>query len=305
MNTQLAMVTEDDGKLTVSQEQRAALTNAAALARDVAKIVKDNGLSRRFGSAAKEHVFVEGWLTISRVNNEQPHAEVKATFKDPENGETTIHARGWITNAKGEIVSEADGYCSTEEATWKGKPFYARASMAQTRAIGKAMRLRHAWVMVMAGFAPTPAEEMSDDFVEAKATVKPPQKQDRPVKVTKVQKEAPPADADAVPHSVTDAQAPAAEPLVVPDQPNAGAQEVTVLGWARDAKTGQGANGPWWKKGFKVRFADGTEDWLNVWSQPKAEVLERYKDKPIVVLYTKGDYNGRKQYTLEEIYEQQ
>lgn len=42
-------------------------------------------------------------------------------------------------------------------------------SMAVTRATGKAFRLGFSWVMVMAGYSPTPAEEM------------PPENEDRPV----------------------------------------------------------------------------------------------------------------------------
>ena len=51
----------------------------AAHAEYYARIVRDNGLSMRFGTNPREYVFVEGWLTISRVNNEQPHATVKDT----------------------------------------------------------------------------------------------------------------------------------------------------------------------------------------------------------------------------------
>lgn len=147
------------------EEQRQVLANAAALAEQVARIVKENGLSMKFGANPREYVRVEGWLTISRVQNEQPHAKVEQVVRDPESGHETIHARAWLTNAHDQVVSLADGYCSTEEPGWRDKPFYARASMAQTRAIAKAMRLRHAWVMVLAGYAPTPAEEMSEDLV--------------------------------------------------------------------------------------------------------------------------------------------
>lgn len=151
------------------EEQRQVLANAAALAEQVARIVKENGLSMKFGANPREYVRVEGWLTISRVQNEQPHAKVEGVVRDPESGHETIHARAWLTNAQDQVVSLADGYCSTEEPGWRDKPFYARASMAQTRAIAKAMRLRHAWVMVLAGYAPTPAEEMSEELAAAGA----------------------------------------------------------------------------------------------------------------------------------------
>lgn len=154
--------------LSTAEEQRRILADAAALAEQVARIVRDNGLSMRFGANPREYVFVEGWLAISRVNNEQPQASVREVVRDAETGEERIHARAWLTDARGAIVSRADGYCSTGESRWRDKPFYARASMAQTRALAKAMRLRHAWVMVMAGYSPTPAEEMSEDLLDSR-----------------------------------------------------------------------------------------------------------------------------------------
>ena len=38
----------------------------------------------------------------------------------------------------------------------------ARRSMAQTRATGKACRLAFSWIMALAGYEPTPAEELPD-----------------------------------------------------------------------------------------------------------------------------------------------
>lgn len=183
MPTTHAPEPQEQGSLSTAEEQRRALSDAAALAEQVARIVRDNGLSMRFGANPREYVFVEGWLAISRVNHEQTHAAVKDVVRDPETGDERIHARAWLTDPQGEIVSRADGYCSTEESRWRDKPFYARASMAQTRALAKAMRIRHAWVMVMAGYSPTPAEEMSEDLVDprpASEPAKPPEKQDEP-----------------------------------------------------------------------------------------------------------------------------
>jgi hypothetical protein len=47
----LAMIDEPSGLISIPQQQKAALVNAASLAQDVAKIVRDNGLSKRFGSS--------------------------------------------------------------------------------------------------------------------------------------------------------------------------------------------------------------------------------------------------------------
>ena len=87
----------------------------------------------------------------------------------------------------GLVVSGAEAYCMRDEEKWNTRPKYewqgegkdARrvkiadepvpwfqlASMAQTRAGAKAFRNRLAWVVVLAGYKPTPAEEMSEGTV--------------------------------------------------------------------------------------------------------------------------------------------
>ena len=58
-------------------------------------------------------------------------------------------------------VGAGDSICGTaDEPYWAKQPTYAKKSMAQTRAISKAYRSCLAWVAVLAGFEPTPYEEM-------------------------------------------------------------------------------------------------------------------------------------------------
>ena len=63
----------------------------------------------------------------------------------------------------GIVVGGAEAYCLRDEANWGKKPWFQLASMAQTRAASKALRNRLAWVVVLAGFKPTPAEEILED----------------------------------------------------------------------------------------------------------------------------------------------
>tara|TARA_Y100000310_G_C20665633_1_gene807325 strand:- start:1408 stop:2166 length:759 start_codon:yes stop_codon:yes gene_type:complete len=58
----------------------------------------------------------------------------------------------------GDIGAEA--YCLEDEERWGDRPFHQLASMAQTRAGAKALRNRFAWVVVLAGYGTTPAEEL-------------------------------------------------------------------------------------------------------------------------------------------------
>jgi hypothetical protein len=60
----------------------------------------------------------------------------------------------------GEIVGAAEAECLRSENTWANRDDYALRSMAQTRATSKALRQPLGFVMQLAGFNPTPAEEM-------------------------------------------------------------------------------------------------------------------------------------------------
>lgn len=64
----------------------------------------------------------------------------------------------------GLVLSRGYAVCSNKENSKKRFDEYAIASMAQTRAVGKAYRNILAWLMKAAGFEATPAEEM--DFIK-------------------------------------------------------------------------------------------------------------------------------------------
>jgi hypothetical protein len=53
--------------------------------------------------------------------------------------------------------------CSSTESNWANKPEFQLMSMAQTRAAGKVLRLLLGWIVTLAGYEPTPAEEMIDE----------------------------------------------------------------------------------------------------------------------------------------------
>lgn len=62
-----------------------------------------------------------------------------------------------------QVISSAEALCLNDEANWNRKPMFQLKSMAQTRACAKALRNVLAWVVVLAGYAPTPAEEMEPE----------------------------------------------------------------------------------------------------------------------------------------------
>lgn len=68
----------------------------------------------------------------------------------------------------GQVISSADAMCLNDEPNWSKKPMFQLRSMAQTRACAKSLRNVLAWVVVLAGYKPTPAEEMDGVFNRSK-----------------------------------------------------------------------------------------------------------------------------------------
>ena len=79
-----------------------------------------------------------------------------------------------VVDASGRIVSAAEAACTRDEDNWTRKPDFQLRSMAQTRACAKSLRNVFAWVMILAGLSPTPAEEMVEE--NSQPAVKPPQR---------------------------------------------------------------------------------------------------------------------------------
>jgi hypothetical protein len=63
-------------------------------------------------------------------------------------------------NSAGRVISGAEAACMHSEQEWQGQPSFKLRAMSQTRACSRVLRHVLAYVMVMAGLCPTPAEEM-------------------------------------------------------------------------------------------------------------------------------------------------
>ena len=127
------------------------------LAQDLARFISENNLFHHIHG--KEYVNVEGWqyagarLGILPVIEELTDLSVDNDIK--------YQARVRLVNLKDQhTVGSGFAVCSNRENGKRGYQEFAIASMAQTRAIGKAYRNILAWIIRAAGYEPTPAEEM-------------------------------------------------------------------------------------------------------------------------------------------------
>lgn len=107
----------------------------------------------------KKYVKVEGWTTLAMMMGVVAR-EVDTT---EDNGIYTAVVE-LVRMSDGASISRASAECG-DEKPWSTRARYARRSMAQTRATGKACRLAFSWVMSLAGYEPTPFEEMPSEPV--------------------------------------------------------------------------------------------------------------------------------------------
>lgn len=109
------------------------------------------------GKKVSEHLRFEAWQTLGASVN---------IFAKPVEYEKIEN--GWKVKAQAihfptqKVVSEAIAICSRDESNWSSKPEFQLLSMAQTRACAKALRNCLAWIVVLAGYSPTPAEELTN-----------------------------------------------------------------------------------------------------------------------------------------------
>jgi len=110
----------------------------------------------------KNYVNVEGWQFAGGNLGIFPVVE---TCEKLERGTEVAYRASVALYAGEKIVSRGIAICSSKESGKTGKDEYVIASMAQTRAEGKAYRLILGWLMKVAGYEPTPTEEVSTEEV--------------------------------------------------------------------------------------------------------------------------------------------
>jgi hypothetical protein len=136
--------------------EKTAWGNTAA--KELMKVVKEVGLSRKFGGE-RPHLYAEAWQILGRFWGYSGICDEPTEIY--EDGKLLgFKAQAHVYAEDGREISRATSYCMRDEGNWKSKPMFQLASMAQTRALSKAYRLDLGWVAVLAGYSPTPAEEM-------------------------------------------------------------------------------------------------------------------------------------------------
>lgn len=126
---------------------------ATEIAKILAPLIRDRRLFTMI--QGREYVRYEGWTVLGAMLGVFPFTEWTRPLS-----EGGWEARVVARTMAGDTVGAAEAMCNRDERNWSDRDEYALRSMAQTRAGGKALRMPLGWIMQLAGYEATPAEEM-------------------------------------------------------------------------------------------------------------------------------------------------
>ena len=142
---------------------------ATNVADTLAPLVRSQGLTVKGLNGRNkeaEYVTVEGWEVLGTFLGIVPVTTIIKEVKNKQErtvgyvARATLYQNPIIENDEivgGTVIARAEAQA---DKSGFQKDMFAIASMAQTRALGKAYRMGLSWIMKMAGFEGTPAEEM-------------------------------------------------------------------------------------------------------------------------------------------------
>lgn len=124
----------------------------------------------------RRHLEYPHWQTIGKFY----HASVRTLDAEVVDigGVKGFKAKALVLDENtGLVIGGAEAYCMQDERNWAGKPLFQLASMAQTRAGSKALSNKYRYVAIVAGYEPTPSEEMPDEMRGQKQVAMPKSRQ--------------------------------------------------------------------------------------------------------------------------------
>lgn len=166
-------VQEERGNVTLfgTNDPAEVIVRAARAATALKDVLVKQKLTTRIGS--NDHVQVEGWGTLGSMLGvfavkdgevqEIPWPAVvpKKLLVQQEEGKTFGYTASYRAQTlSGEVVGGGEADCKRTESKWMARDDHALKSMAQTRAQSKALKAPLSFIVSMAGYESTPAEEM-------------------------------------------------------------------------------------------------------------------------------------------------
>jgi hypothetical protein len=182
MEDQSLMPVESGAEIRMSRSPETVLTEAKMCAKALGRMVEQTKAFTVVGG--RKHLHFTAWQTLGTMFRVTPRVrETRLINVDGIVGFECVAEAYHVPS--GQVVSVAESQCMNDEANWSVRPKYEwkkdpaggkdkkvkvgeeavplfqLRSMAQTRACAKALRNVLAWVVVLAGYEATAAEEMT------------------------------------------------------------------------------------------------------------------------------------------------
>jgi len=146
------------------------LARGKAVADAAAPVIRELNLVKRIHQSF--HVYFDGWTMVGAMVGVFPVTVRTWEIGTDEGYGANVEAR----TLGGQVVGAADAIVMRDEEVggkqkWLEAPAFQIASMAQTRGGGKALRQPLGWIMRLAGYEATPAEEMDEGAAARGETV--------------------------------------------------------------------------------------------------------------------------------------
>ena len=157
------LVPASDNTLWHTDDYATATARMELAAVELKQVLDRGGMTMQIGNS--EHVLIDGWQTLGSMLGISPYVVWSRPLI-----EGGFEARAEARTVDGRVVGAAEAMCTRDERNWKNRDDYALRSMAQTRAMSKALRGPLGFVITLAGRNPTPAEEMPPEGSEGPQT---------------------------------------------------------------------------------------------------------------------------------------
>jgi hypothetical protein len=132
------------------------LAKASAIATALAEMVEAQNLYTLI--RGKKYPHVEAWMTIGRMDNVVAREAERPTKNDDGSWEAFVDL---VRLSDGMVIGRASAMAGAKgDGDWTSRPDHVKRSMAVTRATSRAFRQQYSWIMTLAGYQPTPADEM-------------------------------------------------------------------------------------------------------------------------------------------------
>jgi len=158
-------------QLALQRTPEIVLKEAAVAAKALRDLVEAK--PKKVVLGGKTFLQFEDWLTVARFYGITVASRATNYVERGRVQGYECHAEAILVST-GQVIGAGQAECLDDEPNWNMRPVYRDGrkvgeekvplfqlrSMAQTRAQAKALRSILSWVVVLAGYAPTPAEEM-------------------------------------------------------------------------------------------------------------------------------------------------